>query len=100
MRVLEENLPIECQSCKHCDSLIGALDSQNTLTPKELLVLGLVLEGLTNKEVSIALGISEQTAKNHVSEVIKKTGYEGKLRLIVGFLKNGNKREVMWKERV
>lgn len=44
------------------------------LTRRETEVLSLAANGLTNKEIGRALGISEQTAKNHVSSVCRKTG--------------------------
>lgn len=36
--------------------------------------MGLVAEGRLNKEIAEALGISEQTVKNHLDDVFRLTG--------------------------
>jgi DNA-binding NarL/FixJ family response regulator len=43
-----------------------------SITPRELEVLGAVAEGRTNKEIGGALGISEDTVKKHVQNLIWK----------------------------
>ncbi|HET7339628.1 MAG TPA: response regulator transcription factor [Candidatus Dormibacteraeota bacterium] len=48
--------------------------SPEKLTPRETEVLRLVAEGQANKEIARALGISEQTAKSHVHEILGKLG--------------------------
>jgi len=42
------------------------------LTPREIEILKLVSKGPTNKEIGRALGISENTVKNHVNSIIEK----------------------------
>lgn len=42
------------------------------LTSRELEVLGLIAEGMLNKEIATKLCISEKTVKNHVSNIFKK----------------------------
>ncbi len=42
------------------------------LTPREEQVVRLISEGLRNKEIAVALGISEQTAKVHVKNILAK----------------------------
>ena len=44
------------------------------LTPREHDVLSLVAEGLPNKAIAAALGISDQTVKFHVAAIIGKLG--------------------------
>src|SRR6185503_13115261 len=44
------------------------------LTPRERDVLSLVAEGLPNKAIAQALGISDQTVKFHVAAIIAKLG--------------------------
>ena len=48
--------------------------SPEKLTPRETEVLRLIAEGKANKEISRLLGISEQTAKSHVHEILGKLG--------------------------
>ena len=45
-----------------------------TLTPRELDVLRLLAAGKSNREISEALSISDQTVKSHVSHVLDKLG--------------------------
>ena len=47
-------------------------DMTAPLTPKELQVLTLIAEGNSNKQIATALGISDQTIKNHVSAILRK----------------------------
>jgi DNA-binding NarL/FixJ family response regulator len=42
------------------------------LTPRELEVLKLVAEGLSNKEIAQELTISEKTVKNHINNIFSK----------------------------
>jgi DNA-binding NarL/FixJ family response regulator len=48
--------------------------SPEPLTPRELQVLQLVAQGLPNKSIARALGISENTAKFHVASLSGKLG--------------------------
>jgi DNA-binding NarL/FixJ family response regulator len=45
-----------------------------SLTPRELAVLQLLAQGQTNRGIALQLGISEHTAKFHVSAVLSKLG--------------------------
>lgn len=42
------------------------------LTPRETEILGLVAEGLTNKEIAAELHVEEQTVKNHVHNILER----------------------------
>jgi len=44
------------------------------LTPRELDVLRLVVEGFANKEIAHRLAITEKTVKTHVSSILQKLG--------------------------
>lgn len=46
--------------------------ARSNLTPREHQVLQLVAKGLTNKEIGRVLGISDNTARNHVNSIIEK----------------------------
>ena len=45
-----------------------------SLTPREIDVLELVAEGLSNKAVAVRLGISDQTVKFHLTSISGKLG--------------------------
>ena len=44
------------------------------LTPRELEILGLIAEGLSNKEIAERVFVSENTVKTHASRVFDKLG--------------------------
>ena len=48
--------------------------SVESLTPREIEVLELVAEGLSNKAVAARLGISDQTVKFHLTSITGKLG--------------------------
>ena len=48
------------------------------LTPRELQVLRLLVEGCSNRVVATRLSISENTAANHVRSILAKTGSENR----------------------
>lgn len=62
---------------------IGAEGSRGTgepLSERELDVAALLAEGLSNKEISSALGISEPTVKKHVGHILDKLGLQDRLQ--------------------
>jgi predicted ATPase/DNA-binding CsgD family transcriptional regulator len=48
------------------------------LTPRELEVLRLLAEGLTDREIAASLTISERTAGNHVLHILQKLGVDSR----------------------
>jgi DNA-binding NarL/FixJ family response regulator len=55
---------------------------QEPLTPRELQVLQLIAQGLPNKGIARALGISENTAKFHVAALTAKLGASGRTEAV------------------
>jgi DNA-binding NarL/FixJ family response regulator len=53
------------------------------LTPCEAQVLELIAQGLDNATIGSRLGISERTARNHVSAVFSKLGVSTRAKAIV-----------------
>ncbi|HZF08688.1 MAG TPA: response regulator transcription factor [Thermoanaerobaculia bacterium] len=53
------------------------------LTPREVEVLQLLAEGLSNKLIGSRLGISEHTAKFHVNAILGKLGAQGRTEAVV-----------------
>ena len=54
------------------DAVVESSDGQPGITPREAEVLGLLAEGLTNKEIAARLGFSTHTAKFHVESLLRK----------------------------
>ncbi len=59
------------------------LAAAEPLTPRELEVLALLAEGLSNKAIAQRLAISEHTAKFHVNAILGKLGAESRSEAIV-----------------
>lgn len=53
------------------------------LTDRELQVLSLLAEGLSNKQIAGRLGISEHTAKFHVNAILSKLGVQSRTEAVV-----------------
>lgn len=60
-----------------------------SLTKREVQVLRLVADGLTDKEVAGTLGISEHTVHRHVSNVLTKTGQSSRTAAVAAAVKEG-----------
>ena len=60
-----------------------------SLTPKEIEVLGLMASGCSNKEISLALHKSEGTIKNHVSNVLSKLNARDRTRAVLTAIEKG-----------
>ncbi len=54
-----------------------------TLTPQQGKVLGMLGEGLLNKQIAYELGVSEATVKAHVSAVLLKLGVESRTQAVI-----------------
>jgi DNA-binding NarL/FixJ family response regulator len=53
-------------------ALLAARKTQPALTPREIEVVRLIADGMRNKEIAVALGISEETTKVHVKNILAK----------------------------
>ncbi len=54
------------------DAVVEVMSAPPDLTPREMEVLGLLADGLANKEIGARLGISAHTAKFHVESLLRK----------------------------
>jgi two-component system nitrate/nitrite response regulator NarL len=52
-----------------------------TLTPRELQIVGAIVEGASNKDIGQQLDLGEQTVKNHLSHIFDKLGVSNRLEL-------------------
>lgn len=57
------------------------LSLTETLTDRELEVIAAVTDGLSNKEISVRLSMSENTVKWHISNMLDKTGASNRAQL-------------------
>ena len=56
-------------------------ESTVELTPREDEIAVLVARGLTNRQISARLSISERTAANHVAKILKKLGLTSRVQI-------------------
>jgi DNA-binding NarL/FixJ family response regulator len=54
-----------------------------SLTPQQVRVLMMLSEGLLNKQIAYALGVSEATVKAHVSAILQKLGVESRTQAVI-----------------
>jgi len=59
------------------------------LTAREMQVLMCVANGMSNKEISRNLNISEQTVKNHMSSVLRKLGVDDRTQAAMYAVRHG-----------
>ncbi len=63
--------------------------SDHILTPREIEVLGMIAEGLGNKEIASKLGISDHTVKFHISSVFAKLGASNRAEAVTLGIRQG-----------
>jgi len=54
-----------------------------SLTPQQVRVLMMLSEGLLNKQIAYALGVSEATVKAHVSAILQKLGVDSRTQAVI-----------------
>ena len=59
------------------------------LSAREIEIIELVADGLTNQEIADKLTISKRTVDNHVSNVFTKTGSKNRVALLNWAMDNG-----------
>ena len=70
-------------------SLDGNDPMEISLSAREIEIIELVAEGLTNQEIADRLTISKRTVDNHVSNVFTKTGSKNRVALLNWAMDNG-----------
>jgi len=67
----------------------GNEDFLSPLTPREMEILELVVQGMSNRKIAYHLGISHQTVKNHMTSILRKLGATGRTEAAVSALRRG-----------
>jgi len=62
---------------------------QDKLTPREREILEYLAKGSTNKEIGTSLGISENTVKNHLKNILEKLHLRNRVEAAAYFLREG-----------
>ncbi|KKM10659.1 hypothetical protein SY88_13535 [Clostridiales bacterium PH28_bin88] len=66
-----------------------AEESKKLLTDRESEVLGLIAEGLSNREIADSLYISEKTVKTHITNILRKLNVSDRTKAAVFALQSG-----------
>jgi DNA-binding NarL/FixJ family response regulator len=81
------------QAANEANDLLSQLKPEQAqthpLSPREMEVLRLVAEGLTNKEIAYRLGLSERTVQFHLNAVFNKTGANSRTEATAEAFKKG-----------
>ena len=88
VHALAEGLIVGSRSLLFPDESIEPVE-RGPLTERELEVLDLLANGLANKQVAAALGISEHTVKFHVSSIYSKLNATNRAEAIRAGLRGG-----------
>lgn len=62
--------------------------SAHGLTEKETVMIELIAEGMSNKEIAGALFLSEGTVRNAISVILEKLQFKGRTQLAIFYYKN------------
>jgi DNA-binding NarL/FixJ family response regulator len=74
---------------RHLRAVTGAHDMRKILSDRELEVVKLVAEGLSNKQISLRLELSDKTVKNHISHILAKMNLSARTQVAVHALRAG-----------
>lgn len=64
-------------------------EMRTRLSDRELEVVHLIVEGLSNKEISGRLALSDKTVKNHISHILAKLSLTARTQVAVRALRDG-----------
>jgi DNA-binding NarL/FixJ family response regulator len=74
------NMQIGIEADPEIADLIGRIKA---LTPQQARVLGMIAEGMLNKQIAYELGVSEATIKAHVSAVLQKLNVDSRTQAVI-----------------
>ena len=71
------------------DTILADRGPENPLTTRELEMLALAADGLSNREIAHTLALSEQTVKNHLSSALHKFGVPNRTQAVAYAIRHG-----------
>ncbi len=69
--------------------ILASRSAEDALTRREVGVLELVGQGLSNRDIAAALGIAHETVKVHVKNILRKLGVANRTAAVTTALKRG-----------
>jgi FixJ family two-component response regulator len=82
LRAVERALQRDARARRELEEQQGIAERVAALTPREREVMGLVVQGLLNKQIAGRLGTTEQTVKVHRGRVMQKMGATSLAQLV------------------
>jgi len=70
-------------------SSLAAQMPRPDLSAREVQVLGLIVQGLANKQIAFTLNIAEHTVKNHVKNILSKLGVQDRTQAATAAIQRG-----------
>lgn len=71
------------------ERILASRSTDESLTSREVEVLELIAQGLSNKDIASALGIAQETAKVHVKNILRKLNVTDRTAAVTTALKRG-----------
>ena len=63
--------------------LFRSVSSGKTLTNRQQQVLGLVAQGMSNKQIAYEMGVSEATVKLHINALLRSVGATNRTQALI-----------------
>lgn len=81
--------PPVAKPSRHLRPLTSRRDMRAVLSEREMEVVKLVAEGLSNKQISLQLRLSDKTVKNHISHILAKMNLSARTQVAVHAIRAG-----------
>jgi two-component system, NarL family, response regulator DevR len=72
---------------RNVESVRARPEREPSLAPQEERILALLAEGFTNKEIAVALGLSDKTVKNYIANMFQKLNVSRRAQAAAYFVK-------------
>ncbi len=76
-----------CADCVYCASCLAA--HKFGISHRELMIIRLVCDGMSNALIATELFISQETVKRHLSNIFDKTGDDSRISLAMRAVREG-----------
>lgn len=93
MRVKYYQSTIALEHKTDVDRSLSCLHPTLQLTDRETDIVKALVEGMNNREIGLALGISDGTVKHHLTRIFDKVGVYSRLELAMWVARNGMLKE-------
>jgi DNA-binding NarL/FixJ family response regulator len=70
-------------------AVLSEASQKPALTPRELQVLELIVQGLVNKQIAFSLNVAEYTVANHVKSILQKMGVQDRTQAATEAIRRG-----------